>query len=153
MLQLATDHNELRSKLEAIGYSGLRETDESLIQALVAVHLTIESFDLSKDAQQAVLSFLSTIGQASLEVPAEIKEAGWEDFNYGNVRFGDYVRVKKDAYDSDTGARHNGLVGILTGMRAGVCTVNYIGLATGNTMRHPKEKLDSLKGVYNRRPS
>lgn len=153
MLQLANDHNDLRAKLESIGYTGLRETDESLIQALVAVHLTIESFDLSKDAQKAVLSFLSEVGQASLDIPAEVKEAGWEDFNYGNVRFGDHVRVKKDAYDSDTGSRHNGLVGILTDMRGGICTVKYYGLATGNTMRHPMDKLESIKGVYNRRPS
>jgi hypothetical protein len=153
VLTLATDHFDLRAKLESIGYSGLREDDESLIQALVAVYLTVESFNLSKEAQGAVLSLLSAVGQASLAEPAELKEEQWQDFDYGNVRFGDLVRVKRDAYDSETGARHNGLVGVLTGMKAGVCTVEYIGLATGNTMRHPKERLDSLKMAYNRRPT
>jgi len=88
-----------------------------------------------------------------LDSAPEVFDDSWADFDYGNVRFGDFVRVKTDAYDSASGARHNGLVGILAYMKGGQCSVNYIGLATGNTMKHPKEKLDSLKGVYNRRPT
>lgn len=153
MLTLANDHLDLREKLESLGYSNLREDDESLVQALVAVYLTIESFNLSEETQGAVLSLLSATGQEALSRPPQFKEEQWQDFDYGNVKIGDFVRVKKDAYDSETGKRHNGLVGILKTMRAGVCTVEYIGLATNNVMRHPKENLDSLKVAYNRRPT
>jgi hypothetical protein len=38
-------------------------------------------------------------------------------------------------------------------MNGGKCTVKYIGLASGNSQPHPMEKLDSLKGGYNRRPA
>jgi hypothetical protein len=30
-------------------------------------------------------------------------------------------------------------------MKGGQCSVDYIGLASGNTMKHPKERLESLK--------
>lgn len=153
MLSAANDHNGIRAKLESLGYTGLREDDESLIQALVAVHLTLQTFGLSEDAQGAVLDLLSTKGQDGMSEVPDITEDSWQNFDYGNVKLLDFVRVKRDAYDSDSGARHNGLVGILTYMRSGQCTVDYIGLASGNTHRHPMEKLDSLKVVYNRRPS
>lgn len=150
MLTLNDDHEGLRKKLELLGYTGLRETDESLIQAFVAVQLTLQSFDLSKDAQGAVLDLLSTTGTEALKIAPE---GEWRDFDYGNVQEGDFVRVKVDAYDSETGAKHNGLVGILESMRSGIATVRYLGLASNNKMRHPKEQLDSLKGVYNRIPT
>lgn len=151
MLQQGNDHDRLRSKLSSIGYSG--EGHEKLVQALVAVHLTLESFELSKDAQDTILDLLSAHGRQSLNTVPEWTEESWQDFDYGNVMLGDFVRVKKNAYDSESGQTHNGLVGILTYMRGGKCTVEYIGLASGKTQKHPMEKLDSLKGVYNRRPS
>lgn len=153
MLQLANDFDGLRAKLESLGYNGTHRDDESVIQALVAVRLTLETLKLSEDAQSAVLDLLSTHGRESMDGIPEITEDSWQDFDYGNVKLLELVRVKPDAYDSDTGAKHNSLVGILTSMRGGQCTVSYIGLASRSSHRHPKEKLDSLKGVYNRRPT
>lgn len=153
MLTPKTNHDGLREKLESIGYSGLRESDESLVQALVAVHLTLESLELSEAAQGVVLDLLSTTGRKALESTPVFGGDAWRDFDYGNVKLGEYVRVKPDAYDSESGNRHNGLVGVLTYMTGGKCTVKYIGLASGNSQPHPMEKLDSLKGVYNRRPT
>ena len=153
MLKLSDNHDGLREKLESLGYTGLRETDESLIQALVAVHLTLQTFDLPKAAQEAVLDLLSGSGRQAIEESPAFKEDDWVDFDYGNVKLRDFVRVKTDAYDSETGSRHNGLVGILLEMTRGICTVKYLGLAANNQIRHPMEKLDSVKGVYNRRPS
>lgn len=149
MLSLTEDYDGLRAKLESIGYTGLRETDESLIQALVAIQLTLKSFDLPEDAQRAVLDLLSSAGTEALK---SAPEGDWIEFDYGNVQEGDFVKVKPDAYDSKTGSRHNGLVGVLESMRNGIATVRYIGLAANSKMRHPKENLYSLKGVYNRIP-
>lgn len=153
MLKLSDNHDGLRDKLESIGYTGLRETDESVIQALVAVHLTLQTFDLPKAAQGAVLDLLSGSGRQALADAPAFGEDDWISFDYGNVRIGDFVRIKTDAYDSETGMRHNGLVGVLLEMTRGICTVKYLGLAANNQARHPMEKLDSVKGVYNRRPS
>jgi len=153
MLQFSDNFENIRERLVSLGYSGLREDDESLIQALVAVHLTLESFELSEGAQGAILDLLSANGRDAMKSTPVFSEEDWIDFDYGNVTMGDFVRVKVDAYDSESGSRHNGLVGIMTYMYGGNCTVNYIGLATGNSQKHPVSKLDSLKGVYNRRPS
>ena len=153
MLTEADDFENLRAKLVSLGYSGLREDDESLIQALVAVNLTLQSFELSEGAQGAVLDLLSASGREALEDTPVFTEDAWQDFDYGNVKLWEFVRVKPDAYDSETGSRHNGLLGVLAYMSGGNCTVNYIGLATGNSQKHPMAKLDSLKGVYNRRPA
>jgi hypothetical protein len=153
MLKPANDFNGLREKLESLGYTGLREDDESLIQALAAVHLTLESFELSEAAREAILGFLSATGRKALESTPTFGEDAWQDFDYGNVKLGEFVRVKPDAYDSPTGILHNGLVGILGHMYGGKCTVNYIGLASDNSQKHPMEKLCSLKPEYNRRPA
>jgi len=153
MLEISDDHDGLRARLNSIGYDGNHGDDESVMQALVAVHLTLESFKLSEAARDTILDLLSANGRKSLAEVSDWDEESWRDFDYGNVKIGDFVRVKHDAYDSETGSRHNGLVGILSAMSGGKCTVKYIGLATGNSQPHPMEKLDSLKGVYNRRPS
>lgn len=153
MLTLAEDHENLRAKLVSLGYNGDHIDDESLVQALVAVYLTLGTLELSEAARGTILDLLSASGRTSVDAFPTVTEEDWENFSYGNVKFGDFVRVKRDAYDSPSGARHNGLVGVLTAMRGGQCTVKYLGLAAGNTQPHPMENLDSLKGVYNRRLS
>lgn len=152
MLTFSDDDN-LRTRLINLGYGGYRGDDKDVVDALIAVHLTLESYKLRPEAQSVVFDLLSREGRASLANTPVWDEDSWEDFNYGNVKQGEFVRVKPDAYDSDSGARHNGLVGKMTYMSGRVCTVEYIGLATGNSHKHPMEKLQSLKGAYNRRPS
>jgi hypothetical protein len=137
----------------SLGYGGYRGDDKNVVDALIAVHLTLESYKLRPEAQEIVLRFLTKEGRASLANTPDWDEESWQEFDYGNVKTGEFVRVKPNAYDSESGARHNGLVGKMTYMRGRVCTVEYIGLATGNSHKHPMEKLQSLKGAYNRRPS
>lgn len=153
MLTFSEDHDNIRSRMISLGYGGYRGDDKAVVDAIIAVHLTLESYKLSKTAQEIVLSLLSKDGRASLTNIPDWDDDSWRDFDYGNVKQGEFVRVKPDAYDSETGSRHNGLVGVMTFMSGRVCSVDYIGLATGNSHKHPMEKLQSLKGVYNRRPS
>lgn len=150
MLTKADDFENLRAKLVSLGYTGEHRDDQSVIQALIAVRLTLETLKLSKDAEGAILDLLR---DTEWQAFPDTTEDSWQDFDYGNVKLFDFVRIKSDAYDSDSGAKHNGLVGILTDMRGGQCTVKYLGLASRNSQRHPMDKLDSLKAVYNRRPS
>lgn len=148
MLEIHSDYENLRSKLKAIGYSGEDEESKKILDAVVATSLTISGFKLSGSSLNTVLELLQT--NSKMVVDAWTKDhadALWEDFNYGNTTFGDYVRVKLDAYDSISGAVHNGLVGKLTQMSGGKCLVEYLGLAAGNSMTHPMENLDSLKVV------
>lgn len=153
MLNFTEEHDNIRSRMISLGYGGYRGDDKKVVDALIAVHLTLESYKLSATAQELVFSLLSKDGRASLANTPDWDEDSWQDFDYGNVKQGEFVRVRPDAYDSESGARHNGLVGVLQFMKSRVCTVDYIGLATGNSHKHAMEKLQSLKGAYNRRPS
>lgn len=143
-----SDH-DIRPKLEALGY----ENSGAIVDAIAAVLMTLESHKLSKADQDVVFDLISKNGRLALAAVPDWDNDSWQDFDYGNVSQGAFVRVKPDAYDSESGARHNGLVGVLQFMQSRVCTVDYIGLATGNSHKHPMEKLQSLKGAYNRRPS
>lgn len=139
------NYEALKEKMVLIGYDGTRPKDKLMVEAMTAIAITLDNYDLSDEQKGVVLDLLSTHGQDKLNQLPDIQEDSWEEFNYGNVKPGHFVRVKRDAYDSDTGEVHNGLVGILRYMSAGRCLVDYIGLSAGKGMRHPMEKLESLK--------
>lgn len=134
------DYTKLRDTYEAIGYDG------ALVEALVSVAVTLDKYDLTDSEKEVVYNLLSEAGRNKLaELPEKLIAGAWEPFNYGNVRIGDYVRVRPDTYDSETGKLHNGLVGKLLHMSNRRCTVDYLGEAAGRTIRHPMEFLDSLR--------
>lgn len=134
------DYSELRSHYEAIGYGG------SVVDALVSVAVVLDKYDLDLHDRDVVCNLLSEAGRAGMSaLPIGVYTGEWEPFNYGNVKIGDYVRVRPGTYDSETGKRHNGLVGRLTYMAGHQCAVDYLGEASGRTIRHAMESLDSLK--------
>ena len=141
MLTIAEDHENLKIILDSMGY----HEDQDLVKAVLAVHVTLASFKLPAVEQSIALDLISKEGRLALKSLPALDENSWQDLDYGNVKIGDFVRVKKDAYDSEYGAKHNGLVGVLKFMKSGHCSVEYVGLASGNTMKHPKERLESLK--------
>lgn len=148
MLEIRSEYENMRSSLISIGYSEDDEESKKILDAVVAASLTIAEYKLSKESLELVLRFLQEDSKMALDAWARShSDALWRDFDYGNTTFGDYVRVKKDAYDSESGSRHNGLVGKLTQMSRGRCLVEYIGLAAGNSMTHPMQNLESLKMV------
>lgn len=144
MLTLATDYKGLKDRLDQIGLGEDHPEGPKVSDALIAILLTLESFDLSEDSAKTILNLISSEGRRQLKSTPTFGDDSWRDFDYGNVSVGSYVRVKKDAYDSETGRKHNGLVGILGGVRGYSADIRYIGLATGNSMKHPLEKLESL---------
>lgn len=139
------DHEKLIEKLSVIGYDGSHPNDDKIKEALLAVAVTLDSYNLPEEVEEVVIDLLTKEVRNKIEHLPDIQEDSWENFNYGNVSVGHFVRVKKDAYDSPLGEKHNGLVGVLSYMAAGRCTVNYIGLSSGKSHKHAKEKLESLK--------
>lgn len=136
------DYKELEKKLLAIGQS--EETTKAVVSAMVS----IDKYDLSDTQKHEAYSLLSSIGFEALRgTPDAVTNGTWIDFDLGNVTIGDYVRIKKDAYTSESGVNHNGKVGRLARMYAGRCVVHYIGVDTGNEMVHPVRFLESLKRV------
>jgi len=128
-------------KVEAIGHLKGSKTHSALSDALVAM----SQHNLSSEEWEAVLQALSASGRSELEDLPLFTDDMWEEFNYGNVRPGDYVKVKPNAYDSDTGSKHNGLVGVLIRVSGRRCLVRYLTHQAPAQMRHPIDSLLSLK--------
>lgn len=132
----------LAEKVASLGY------DSDIVGAVYSLGVALDRRELTPEQESIVLELFSVNGKEKLaRFPDGVSEASWEDFNYGNVKIGDFVRVKKDAYDSETGSKHNGLVGILVHMRAGRCSVDYLGEESGRSMRHAMNSLESLRWV------
>lgn len=136
------DYKDLEKKLLVLGHN------EKLVSALISAVVSVDKYDLSEDEKYDLYSLLSSTGLESLtSLPDSVVSGQWVDFDLGNVGIGDYVRVKKDAYTSVSGVNHNGKVGRLSYMYGGKCVVTYIGLDTGDQMRHPVTNLESVKRV------
>lgn len=136
------NYHDLSERVRAAGYDG------PIHDAIVSLAVTLDKFELSDEHKSVVLNLISTTGREQLDnLPQQVLDADWEDFNYGNVKIGEYVRVKKDAYDSPTGSKHNGLVGILARADARRFLVQYLGEHVGSTMYHPEKSLESLRWV------
>jgi hypothetical protein len=133
---------ELSRRVKAVGLDG------PVHDAVVSVAVALDMFDLTDQQKAVVFDVISTTGRRKLAaLPERLIEGEWEDFNYGNVKIGDYVRIKPDAYDSPEGSKHNGLVGILTRAAAYRYFVEYLGESYGNSQYHPMSSLQSLRWV------
>ncbi|UDL16794.1 hypothetical protein SEA_ATUIN_101 [Arthrobacter phage Atuin] len=145
-MNLSDDHNNLREVLANIGYDGSHVDDEQIIEAIVEISITLDRLKLSAEARQIVMDLVSREGEDAIHNVMNFGEDAWmKDFDYGNDGVGSYVRVKPDAYDTPSGSRHNGLVGVLTSLRGHRADVRYIGRAAGSAMKHSKEALQSLR--------
>lgn len=148
MLELKSDYEDLQSQLEAIGYDPHSKSSAKIIDSMIGMCLTLAEYDLSESELATALSLMQPESRLVMGAWAQAHTGVlWSDFDYGNTKIGDYVRVKKDAYDSKSGETHNGLVGKLSHMRGGKCTVEYIGLGAGSTSYHPMNNLETIKLV------
>jgi hypothetical protein len=134
------DYNKLEELYTSMGFRA------EVVSAIVSLATVLDKQGLSDSQKQTVYRLLSDAGQESLkEVPEKVVTGEWAEFDYGNVKIGDYVRVKPDAYDSETGTKHNGRVGILKYMAHKRCNVEYVGAEGGEAMAHPMDNLESIR--------
>lgn len=138
-------YDDFEHLVSSIGLEGSKEQE-----ALLSLFATLSYSGLSEQQARQVLEIFSLEGLQQLEVtPSKVLECSWIPFDYGNVKIGDYVRVRKGVYgDSESGVRHEGRVGILIAMSNYRCSIRYIGLHMGNTMIHPMQNLESMKREY-----
>lgn len=130
---------ELRNKFASLGYR------IEMVNALVSMAVTLDKYELSDQEKETIFELISHTGRDRIrDLPDKVLDGKWEPFNYGNVQKGDFVRVKLDAYDSESGAEHNGLVGTLVHMAGHRCSVEYLGEATGKSIKHSMDSLESL---------
>lgn len=139
---MVTDYKELENRARAMGHA------DDVVLAFVSAMVSIDKYDLSEGQKHDLYSLLSQAGFEALEsLPEAVAKGQWVDFDYGNVKLGDYVRVKEDAYTSPSGVNHNGKVGRLVNAYGGKAQIDYLGLDTGRGMPHPFSSLESLKRV------
>jgi hypothetical protein len=134
------EYNKLQELYSSIGFQ------PEIVSAIVSLATVLDKHGLDEEQKQVVYTLLSEAGRDSVkEVPEKVVNGEWRDFDYGNVKIGDYVRIKPDAYDSESGFRHNARVGILKHMAHNRCTVEYVGADVGQAMSHPMTNLESLR--------
>lgn len=139
------DFDDLSKKLELAGYDPKGE----VVKTILNLAYTLDASGLSESDRSIVLQLFSSKGLEQLQnlsgrIPSSYK---WSEFEIGNTREGDVVRVRLDAYTTDTGMKHNGLVGVIESVYAGRVTVRYYGRYADIPQIHPREKLEILKKV------
>lgn len=141
---MVLSYEEFDELIEAVGLSGSSEKE-----ALLSLFATLAASNLDDEQARTVLEIFSLEGLQSLQdTPEKVLKAQWEPFSYGNVKIGDFVKIKSGIYsDSQTGIKHEGRIGVLVSMTNYRCRIRYIGLHAGNIMDHPMENLQSMKRV------
>lgn len=127
--------------LKGLGYVEGSPVFSAVMDALVSV----SAHDLTPSEKDTVLDLISSTGQKEIHSLPNERDYTWVEFDYGNVKPGNYVRVLDDAYDSITGVQHNGRMGVLLNLSGRRATVRYIGINSSASLRHPIDKLQSLR--------
>lgn len=105
---------------------------------------SILSYNNITDEERNIISQLLG-GSGYSEISSISVPNRWMEFDYGNVKTGAIVKVKEDAYSSETGQLHNGRVGFVLDISGRRCLVRYAGTRGKSEMRHPIDKLLSPK--------
>lgn len=141
-----TDYSAIFRELEKAGYFTDGDYGTTVSDAIFKLFATLDSSELEPADRIAVGHLFSTLVTSDFHLGNETDERSeWKQFYLGSVRPGEVVRIKKDAYDSPSGMRHNGLVGVFTSARAGRCMVNYYGRRDGKSHEHAPDNLEVLK--------
>jgi hypothetical protein len=139
------DYDDLKERLITSGYL----EDSEVYTTVLKLAAVLDREEISDLNRELVLQVFSKTALEQLnDLPLEfLSKNKWKVFDYGNVKKGDFVRVRYDAYDSETGQKHNGRLGILVDMKAWRCKVKYIGMPTEESMTHPMDNLESIQKV------
>lgn len=135
------DLDYFTQRLITIGYGA----DTAVYKAVSDVLVVLGDTELTKEDMETAMNLISEYGREDIGTIPLYGFDAWEPFNYGNVKLGEYVRVKENMYDSPTGAPHNGRVGVLLDVNSRRCTVRYLGMQQVSEMRHPIDNLLSIK--------
>lgn len=139
------DYDDLKERLIVSGYT----EDSEIHKTILRLAAVLDNEEISDLNRELVLELFSKTALDQLnELPLSfLSQNKWKVFDYGNVKKGDFVRVRYDAYDAPTGLKHNGRLGVLIDMKAWRCKVKYIGMPTDESMTHPMDNLESIRKV------
>lgn len=139
------DYDKLVKSLVDTGY----DENSDLVKTVKNLSYTLDASELPEQERSIVLQLFSSRGLEQLQnFSGQLPESyRWSEFEIGNTRVGDTVRVRLDAYTTAKGSQHNGLVGVIKSVYGGRVEVEYVGRYADIPQTHPREKLEILKKV------
>lgn len=130
----------LPERLESIG---IKKSSPEVFDAVVELVMALRARNMSEQDLRLTLELVGSGYDEIADYPLYDDES-WMDFDYGNVKPGDYVKVKSNAYDSPTGIKHNNRVGRITNISGRRVHVRYLGTSRVSEMTHPIANLQTL---------
>lgn len=128
-------------RLKAIG---LKKSSPEVFDAVTELITALRVRDMTEEDLKLTLEIIS-YGFEEINSFNIFDGNLWMDFDYGNTKPGDYVKVKDNSYDSPTGTNHNGRVGRITNISGRRVHVRYLGTSRVSDMTHPISHLQSPK--------
>lgn len=140
------DPDWAENQLRDAGYTDRHQDAIDVRESTMLLILQFNSLDTDPANKIKVLELFAKLSQGHELVGRNVMtpDARWREFNLGDVHPGSTVRVRADAYEGDTGARHNGMVGRLVAARGGEGIVQYHNSTEGAGHRHRPDKLEVL---------
>lgn len=140
---MIADYSRLDTVLLSLGYTDEHPEGALVRRGVLDVFHAIDALEAPENARKVIGDLVTSFVRG--DVNEGIARGHWEPFYLGDVELGAVVRVKSDAYSSETGAVHNGLVGYFTSAYGRRCTIRYIGRNDVVDYVHPPDKLEVLK--------
>ena len=135
---IGTDYESVSEKLDLAGYP----VGSDIHTAVVSLFETLDAQSLGDtQTRKTVLDVFTGLEENADAIPG--RSSTWTEFRVGETIPGDTVRVRRDAY-SGSGAKHNGLVGRIVGIRGGRVSVQYLGRSDGVGHSHHPDFLEVL---------
>lgn len=137
-----TNYEWVDKELDARGYAADGEWTAKIRKAIIELLNTLDAQSLPYSDRETVSSVVRDL---VVNGPAASKEkvSKWENFRVGEHRPGATVRVRQGAYEG-SGAKHNGLTGVVTAIRGGRVLVQYLGRTDGIGHSHHPDLLEVL---------
>lgn len=139
---MPTDYKLVETQLKKLGYTDNNETGSEVRAAVLELFHVLDAQPLDAVDRKTVAQVFRGLVETNLELAVD--RAEWRQFYLGDVRIGEVVRVKPDAYPTKSGKKHNGLVGKLVGANHGRCIVQYTSRNDGAGHNHPPDLLEVL---------
>jgi hypothetical protein len=138
---VGTDYSFVQRELENAGY----RSEDGITAAVEALFATLDGAELDLLKRRAAAQLFTSLVEkdGSLGTKAGPRSQ-WKQFYLGTFPYGSTVRVRTDAYETPSGARHNGLTGIFVSAHAGRAFVQYHGRKDGSGHEHHPSKLEVL---------
>lgn len=131
----------LPERLESLG---IKESSPEVFDAVKELVTALRLRNMSEHDLRLTLELVSSGYNEIINYPM-YSDDYWVDFDYGNIKPGDYVKVRDGIYNSPTGLKHNGRVGRITNISGRRVHVRYIGTTRVSDMHHPISNLQTLK--------